>query len=231
MRALDLHPWDVTPAAARRIQDDLRGRLQLTDAIALDAIRHVAGADNGYATRGAVTTAYAVVVVLTFPALELVETRSVACPVTFPYVPGLLSFREAPALLAAFRRLETAPDAILFGAQGYAHPRRFGAASHLGLLLDMPSVGCAKSRLIGHYAEPGPDVGDHAPLYDGAEVIGAAVRTRAGASPLFVSQGHKVSLETAVTLALACARGRSIMPEPTRLADKFVREAKRVTRG
>jgi deoxyribonuclease V len=226
MHVREQHAWDVTPAEARQIQETLRGQLVLEDAVALTDIRHVAGADNGYARRGASTTAYACVVVLTYPALELVETRSASCPVTFPYVPGLLSFREGPAVLAAFRQLDIIPDVVLFDAQGIAHPRRFGAASHLGLLLDLPSVGCAKSRLVGRYAEPGPDFGDQAPLYDGDEVIGAVVRTRAGKAPLFVSQGHKVSLETAVALALACSRGKSIMPEPTRLADKLVREAK-----
>jgi deoxyribonuclease V len=226
MQVRELHAWDVTPAEARQIQESLRGQLVLRDTLALDDIHYVAGADNGYARRGAATTAYAVVVVLTFPALELVETRTASCPVSFPYVPGLLSFREGPAVLAAFRQLTTQPDAVLFDAQGLAHPRRFGAAAHLGLLLDLPSVGCAKSRLVGRYTEPGPEFGDQAPLYDGDEVIGAVVRTRAGKAPLFVSQGHKVSLESAVALALDCSRGRSIMPEPTRLADKLVREAK-----
>jgi deoxyribonuclease V len=226
MHVCEQHAWDVTPTAARQIQQTLRGQLALEDAIALEDIRHVAGADNGYARRGAQTTAYACVVVLTFPELELVETRSASCPVTFPYVPGLLSCREGPAVLAAFRQLDITPDVVLFDAQGIAHPRRLGAAAHLGLLLDLPSVGCAKSRLVGRYTEPGPDIGDQAPLYDGDEVIGAVVRTRAGKAPLFVSQGHKVSLETAVALALACSRGKSSMPEPTRLADKLVREAK-----
>lgn len=231
MDARELHPWDVSPAEARRIQDELRERVIREDAIGLADIRHVAGADNGYARRGAATTAYAVVVVLTFPELELVETRAASCAVSFPYVPGLLSFREAPAVLAAFRQVTTRPDAILFDAQGYAHPRRLGAAAHLGLLLDTPSVGCAKSRLIGRYDEPGPAIGDRAPLTDQGEVIGAVVRTRAGKAPLFVSVGHKLSLDTAVALALACSRGTSIMPEPTRLADKLARDAKRAGAG
>jgi deoxyribonuclease V len=222
----DLHPWDVSPGEARRIQRELRGRISLSDAVRIEDIRHVAGADNAYAERGTETVAFAAVLVFTFPELELVEQHVASCPVTFPYVPGLLSFREAPALLNAFRQVETQPDVILFDAQGYAHPRRLGAASHLGLALDTPSIGCAKSRLIGQYDEPGPDAGDRTPLMDGDEVVGAVVRTRPGGKPLFVSPGHKLSVATAVEIALACCRGR-FMPEPTRLADKLVGEAKR----
>lgn len=230
MNIHELHDWDVPPREARRIQRELRGRLVLTDAIRPEDVRFVAGADNGYARRGAQTTAYAAVLIFSFPDLELVETRTAACPVEFPYVPGLLSFREAPALLAAFRQVEQEPDVILFDAHGYAHPRRFGAASHLGLILDRPSIGCAKSRLIGRYEEPGPERGDRAPLVDRGEVVGAVVRTRTGRGPLFVSQGHKVGLETAVEIALACCRDNRFMPEPTRQADRRVEELTRAAK-
>ena len=230
MNVQELHPWNVSPDEARRIQRELRGQLVLSDAIRPDQVRFVAGADNGYARRGAVTTAYAAVLVFSFPDLELVETQTAAVPVEFPYVPGLLSFREAPAILAAFRQVHHEPDVILFDAHGYAHPRRFGAASHLGLILDKPSIGCAKSRLVGRYDEPGPERGDRAPLIDRGEEIGAVVRTRLGRGPLFVSCGHKVSLDTAVDLALACCRDNRFMPEPTRLADRLVKGLTRAER-
>jgi deoxyribonuclease V len=226
MQITELHAWDVTPAEARRIQQELRERVRLVDDLRLEDVRLVAGVDNGYAARAGTTTAYAAVVVLRFPELEAVETRTASCPVSFPYVPGLLSFREGPAVLAALRQVQAEPDVFLFDAQGYAHPRRFGAASHLGVILDRPSIGCAKSRLIGQYDEPEPAFGAHSPLLDKGELIGAVVRSRAERAPLFVSPGHKLSIDTAVAIALACCRGRSIMPEPTRLADKLVREAK-----
>jgi deoxyribonuclease V len=225
-----IHRWDVSPREAAQIQRELRGQVSLEDAIALPDVRLVAGADNGYARRGRSTTAYAAVVVLSFPSLEVVETHLATCPVEFPYVPGLLSFREAPAILAAFRKLESRPDVALFDAQGYAHPRRLGAASHLGLLLDLPSIGCAKSRLVGQYEEPGPELGAQSPLLDKGEQIGAVVRTRPNRAPLFVSAGHKISLETAIQIVLACSQGSSIMPEPTRLADKLVKSQARAAR-
>jgi deoxyribonuclease V len=227
----DLHPWDVSPDEAKRIQRELRGRLSLVDAIKPSEIRTVAGADNGYLRRESTTTAYAAVLLFSFPDLELVETQTASCPVEFPYVPGLLSFREAPAILAAFRKLSRAPDVILFDAQGYAHPRRFGAASHLGLILDRPSIGCAKSRLIGRYEEPGPEFGARSPLLDRGEVVGAVVRTRPGRAPLFVSPGHKIGVETAVEIALACSRGAHQMPEPTRQADRMVKDLTRADRA
>lgn len=226
MQTRDLHRWDVTPDEARRIQQQLRGHLSLLDGVQLAEIRLVAGVDNGYTRRAATTTAHALVVLLSFPDLQIVETQSASAPVTFPYVPGLLSFREVPAMLAAFRKLAGEPDVILVDAHGYAHPRRLGAASHLGLLLDRPTIGCAKRRLIGTYDEPGPEFGARSPLRDGDEIIGAAVRTRPGHSPLFVSPGHRMSVDTAVAITLACCRGH-FLPEPTRLADRLVRELTR----
>ena len=226
MRVHDLHPWDVAPAEARQIQRDLADRVSLDDVIRLEDVRLVAGVDNGYSGRGLGATAYAAVVVLTFPNLEVVETQVATATVTFPYVPGLLSFREAPAMLAALQLVESDPDVVLFDAQGYAHPRRMGAASHLGLFIDRPSIGCAKSRLIGQYDEPGERIGDRQPLRDRDEVIGTVLRTRTGHKPLFISPGHKVSVETAAEIVLACCRDNRFTPEPTRLADRLVREAK-----
>ena len=221
MRVRQLHPWDVPPAEARRLQTAFAGRVSLTDAVALADLRHVAGVDNAYLKVGDATVAHAAVVVLTYPELEVVETALAEHPVAFPYVPGLLSFREAPAVLAAFARVTVEPDAVLFDGQGYAHPRRFGLASHLGLVLDLPAIGCAKSRLVGRYEEPPREFGAHTPLVVDGEVVGAAVRTRPRHAPLFVSPGHKTSVAGAVALALACCRG-AFMPEPTRLAHELV---------
>ncbi|MBV9282131.1 MAG: deoxyribonuclease V [Chloroflexi bacterium] len=222
MNVQDLHPWDVSPEEAKRIQSELRARVQLTDDARLRDIRLVAGVDNTYVRHDAGTTAYAVVVTLTFPSLDVVETAFASCPVAFPYVPGLLSFREAPAILAAFRRAAREPDVILFDGQGYAHFRRLGLASHLGVILDRPSIGCAKSRLVGRYQEPAREFGSATPLVDRGEEVGAAVRTRPSHAPLFVSPGHKVSIETAVRIVLACCRDNHFMPEPTRLAHELV---------
>ena len=222
MRVRELHPWDVTPEAARRIQAELAPQVILRDELDLDRLRIVAGVDNTYVTEGDETTAYAVVVALTYPAMEIVETSFASRPVDFPYVPGLLSFREAPAVLAAFADLAAEPDAILFDGQGYAHPRRLGLASHLGLVLDRPSIGCAKSRLVGRWDDPPREFGAHTPLVDRGETVGAALRTRPGHAPLFVSPGHRTSVAGAVALALACCRDGRFLPEPTRLAHDLV---------
>jgi deoxyribonuclease V len=229
MRITELHAWDVSPAEARAIQAELAGRVSLEDAISLSEITTIAGVDNTYVTRNDETMAGAVIVVLTSPVLEVIETAIAWRPVTFPYVPGLLSFREAPAVLAACADLRTEPDVFLFDGQGYAHPRRLGLASHLGVILDRSSIGCAKSRLVGHYEEPERVFGAHTPLIDRGEVVGAAVRTRPRHKPLFVSPGHKISVETAVTLTLACCRNGAFLPEPTRLAHEIITgERKRV---
>ncbi len=185
----------------------------------LGDIRLVAGADvacpkgEGKAIGG--------VVVFSYPELELVEKAAASRPLSFPYVPGLLAFREAPAVLDAFEKLRSEPDVIIFDAQGYAHPRRLGLASHLGILLDKPSVGCAKSVLVGKYGQLGEEVGSTAPMVDGGEVVGAALRTRHAVSPVFVSIGHKLSLEAAIKMVLnSCCGFR--LPEPSRQAHKLV---------
>ena len=222
MRPKRFHRWDVSPAEARAIQTDLASQVDLRDAIALDAIETVAGIDNTYVKVAGGTIACAAVLVLSFPALEVIETSVVWQPVAFPYVPGLLSFREIPAVLAACANLTTEPDVLLCDGQGYSHPRRFGLASHLGVVLGRPTIGCAKSRLIGEYEEPERVFGAHTPLVDRGEVIGAAVRTRPRHKPLFVSPGHMVSVETAIAITLACCRGGQFLPEPTRLAHESV---------
>lgn len=222
MQITDLHPWNVSPSQAQQIQEELRERLCPVDRLRPDEIRFVAGVDNAYRGRGADSLAWAVVVVLSFPDLEIVEEAYAAAPVTFPYVPGLLTFREAPAILQAFRQLRTVPDVVLFDGQGYAHFRRFGLASHLGVILDIPSIGGAKTRLTGRYNEPGEVFGDWTPLVDRGEVIGAAIRPRPGHTPLFVSIGNHITLRTAIDVVLACCRGGTFLPEPTRLAHALV---------
>lgn len=213
-----MHDWDVPVEEAVAIQRRLRGLVRVEADVALDRVRVVAGVDASYKD-----VARAAVVALAFPALEVVETAVAVRAIPFPYVPGLLSFREAPAVLDALAKLRTRPDVLIFDGQGLAHPRRLGLASHLGVYLDVPSVGCAKSRLVGRYEEPGPNMGDRAPLVDRGEVVGVALRTKPRTNPLFVSVGHKVDLETAVALVLACLRGYRL-PEPTRLADRLAGE-------
>lgn len=217
-RALN-HDWSLSRDEARRLQTSLAGQVSSRDD--LGELRAVAGVDLGYPrTPNGVVTGRAAVVVLEYPTLAPIEQVIATRPVTFPYVPGLLSFREAPVALAALAEVERSPDLLLVDGHGYAHPRRFGLACHLGVLLDLPTIGCAKSILIGEAREPGPASGDWTPLCDGDEVIGAAVRTRAGSRPIYVSVGHRVSLETAIGLVVACTRGFRL-PQPVRLADRI----------
>ena len=211
-----LHPWSVTPAEAVAIQQALRARVETTDR--LPQIRHVAGVDVGFEDGGRVTRA--AVVVLGYPELKPVDRAVARLPTRFPYVPGLLSFRELPAVLAAIEALAVRPDVYLCDGQGLAHPRRFGIACHLGVLIDAPSIGVAKTRLSGNHAEPPPEKGGWTPLQDGEEVIGAVLRTRTGVKPVYVSIGHRVSLATAIRLVLACTRGYRL-PETTRLAHRL----------
>jgi deoxyribonuclease V len=178
----------------------------------------VAGVDVGFERDGAVTRA--AVAVLSFPGLEFVDEAVVRRPTRFPYVPGLLSIREAPAVLAAFAQLRVAPDLILYDGQGIAHPRRFGIASHVGLLLDTPSIGVAKTRLVGEHRAPPDRRGAWAPLRDAGETIGAVLRTRVGVKPLYVSIGHRVSLAAAVRWTMACVT-RYRLPETTRWAHRL----------
>jgi len=209
-----LHSWDLTPAAAIALQRELATRVLLENRLPA-APRCVAGVDVSYRLHG--SRFHAAVVLLTYPQLTLIETASAVGEVQFPYVPGLLSFRELPILLEAFRRLQTPPELILVDGQGIAHPRRFGLASHLGLWLDRPTIGCAKSRLTGSHADPPPRRGSRTPLLDDGEQIGTVLVTRDRVKPLFISPGHLVDQATAVDLVLACT-GRYRMPEPTRQA-------------
>jgi deoxyribonuclease V len=220
MKIQQLHSWDVTPTEAAAIQRELAARMDA--GIPLTRCDLVAGADISYDRSSNVI--YAGVVVLRMEDLAIVEKQGVVREVAFPYVPGLLSFRETPPLLEAFAQIESEPDAIMVDGHGFAHPRRFGYACHLGLCLDRPSVGCGKTRLIGTYKEPGQKAGSVAPLMVGEEVIeviGQVVRTKTGVKPVFVSVGYKIDLRSAVELVLATCRGYRL-PEPTRQAHLHV---------
>jgi deoxyribonuclease V len=213
MQPVITHPWDVSPAEAREIQRQMRGRVLVQPLDHQPEI--VAGVDVSVKDG----RARAAVVLLSYPDLVPLQAVTAERPVSFPYVPGLLTFREGLVTLAALEQLMDQPDVLIFDAQGLAHPRRMGLATHLGVLLDRPTVGCAKSRLCGEYQEPGEQKGSWSPLVDGDEVVGAVVRTRDGVKPVFVSIGHRVDLETAVSLVLNCAP-RYRLPETTRWAHR-----------
>ena len=235
------HAWRVAPERARAIQEELRKEWEGADR--LPEIRTVAGLDAAFVLKGSqalkkrrsrwdalreANRAIGCVVVFRFPEMEEVERASAVVPLHFPYIPGLLSFREIPALLAALRKLRELPDLLFCDGQGYAHPRRFGLACHLGVLLDRAMIGCAKSLLVGTHAELGSEAGSWVPLVDEramGERIGAVLRTRTGVRPVYVSQGHRVSLETAIRLTFEVADGVRI-PKPTRAADAFASERK-----
>jgi deoxyribonuclease V len=213
MNTVAPHPWKVSTAEARDIQLDLRDRVSFQPDFG--EVRTVAGVDVGMAG----DVAKAAVIVLEYPLLVPVEQSMAEVVATMPYVPGLLSFREAPAILAACGKLSTEPDLFIFDGQGVAHPRRFGIASHVGLILDKPSIGCAKSRLCGTHHEPAQEAGSHVYLYDAEDVIGAVLRTRDNVSPVYVSVGHRTDLETAIQYVLGCCKGYRL-PETTRYAHR-----------
>ncbi|WP_035990427.1 deoxyribonuclease V [Leptolyngbya sp. KIOST-1] len=209
--------WPTTPAEAIALQQTLAPQVIHEDRLP-DPIRFVAGVDAGFEDEGETTRA--AVVVLSFPDLTPVDEVLVRQPTTFPYVPGLLSFREVPAVLDALAQLKTEPDVLLCDGQGIAHPRRLGIASHLGLLCDRPTVGVAKSRLVGTHAEVPTDKGAWVPLMDRGEQIGAVLRNRANTKPLYISPGHYTTLETAIDLVLQCTT-KYRLPETTRYADRL----------
>jgi deoxyribonuclease V len=210
------HPWRVSPAEARAIQERLSGRV--VAAGEPTRLARVAGVDVGFEDDG--KTVRAAVAVLSYPGLQPVEAAIARVPTTFPYVPGLLSFRELPGVLGALARLRALPDLVLCDGQGLAHPRRFGIACHLGVLTGLPTIGVGKTRLIGEYDEPGRHKGDWSPLRHQGETLGAVLRTREGVKPVFVSPGHKVSLAAALRLTLSCTR-RYRLPETTRAAHRL----------
>jgi deoxyribonuclease V len=218
-----LHAWDLTQEEAVSLQRELAQRIIREDQ--LDEVHYIAGVDMAInETNG---LARAAVVLLTFPTLEVVERHIYEEPIRMPYIPGLLSFREAPSVLGAFEQLRQRPQLVMVDGLGIAHPRRIGIASHLGLWLDLPTIGCGKSVLVGTYNKfaLGEEVGSWVPLVNKKEVIGAAVRTRARVNPMIISIGHRISLETSIHYVLASGKGYRL-PEPTRLADKLSKDNK-----
>ena len=210
----NLYPWRVTPQQAVEIQKRLASQVSRVNHIDSEP-KYIAGVDiSGEDKEGHATAA---VVVLSYPDMRVVEVKRARKKTDFPYVPGLLSFRESPLILAAMERLVLRPDLIMVDGQGLAHPRRFGIACHLGLLVDLPTVSCAKSILRGKYQDLSREAGSYAELVDRDEVVGVALRTRTDVSPVYVSIGHKVDLDFAIRWTLAVCRGYRI-PEPTRMA-------------
>jgi deoxyribonuclease V len=212
----DLHPWNISPAEAIQLQTRLARQTILEDCFG--EIRHIAGIDVGFEDEGRITKA--AVCVLSIPELETVESAIARRATDFPYVPGLLSFREIPAILEALKQLSIAPDMLFCDGQGRAHPRHLGIASHLGLITELPSVGVAKSILCGQHKPVPADKASFSALVYKNETVGAALRTRNGVKPVYVSAGHKISLESALEYVMLCVT-RFRLPEPTRLADKL----------
>ena len=213
MKIVSPHRWDVSPSEAKEIQQGLRSRVSTERTFS--QVNTVAGVD--VSIKGEV--ARAAIVVLSYPGLTPLDYSLAELPADFPYIPGLLAFREAPSVLAALEKLKTEPDLFIFDAQGLAHPRRMGLATHLGVIVDRPAIGCAKSRLCGSHHEPGLERGSFAHLYDGDEIIGAVVRTKTGVNPLYVSIGHQVDLPTAIEYVLGCCT-KYRLPETTRYAHR-----------
>lgn len=209
-----LHTWNVDYREARSLQERLTPLLILHDRLP-GIIRTIAGTDISYTKRSDLL--FAVAVVLDYPSMTVIEEAFAVEEVHFPYIPGLLSFREGPPLIAAFEKLKRRPDVVMLDGQGIAHPRGLGLASHMGLFLDIPTIGCAKTRLVGLFDEPPLEAGSMSELHYEGMVVGAVLRTKKNVKPVFVSQGHRVGLATAVSLVLSSARGYRI-PEPTRQA-------------
>jgi deoxyribonuclease V len=216
MPALYLHNWNVTPQEAIAIQERMRHLVERSDR--LPQIHTVAGVDVHFNNESLV--AQAAIAVLSFPDLKLIDKSVAQCTVTFPYIPGLFAFRELPVVLDALARLHTSPDIIICDGHGIAHPRRFGIASHLGVLLDHPTIGVGKTLFVGRHIELAREKGSWVPLKDGDEVIGAAVRTRWGVKPVYVSVGHRIALQTAIRVVMACTTHYRL-PETTREAHRL----------
>ncbi|BAZ65759.1 MAG: deoxyribonuclease V [Pelatocladus maniniholoensis HA4357-MV3] len=217
MKISQSHPWTLTIEEAIAIQEEMQTEVITSDQLQ-KSVQYVAGVDMGFEADG--TISRAAVAVLSFPDLELQETSIARRPTSFPYIPGFLSFREIPAVLDALETIKITPDLILCDGQGIAHPRRFGIACHLGVIIDIPTIGVAKSLLIGKHEELPETRGSWQPLIHKDEIIGAVLRTRVGVKPVYVSSGHRISLATAIDYVLCCTP-KYRLPETTRIADKL----------
>ena len=213
MKCLDLHPWDLEYSEAVKLQQQMREQLIL-EAVEMD-IRLIAGADVSY-SKGS-DLFFSSVVVLEVPSMTVMEVAAAEGKVDFPYIPGLLSFREAPILIKAFEKIKNTPEVVIFDGQGIAHPRGLGLASHMGLILDLPSIGCAKKNLVGDYGSVGSEVGEHTSIIFKDEVVGAVLRTKRNVMSVFVSPGHRMDIPSAVDIVMKTCRGYRL-PEPTRQA-------------
>ncbi|HKS39765.1 MAG TPA: deoxyribonuclease V [Blastocatellia bacterium] len=237
-----LHDWNLTPTEAVELQKELRDQVRIEPL--KREVNLVAGCDISFNKFSDIV--YAGIVVLRLPELEVVDSATVIVRIRFPYIPGLLSFRETPALLEAWERLKTAPDVVMLDGQGLAHPRRFGIACHFGLIVGLPTLGCAKTVLRGKYDEPDEKAGSYSLMTDKGETVGAAVRTKDRVAPVYISVGNRIDLPGAIKLALRCVKGyqandgsenlfdiKSVskskyrIPEPTRQAHLFVNELRR----
>ncbi|MDX1410535.1 MAG: deoxyribonuclease V [Nitrospirales bacterium] len=223
MKISSVHSWDVSPREAIRIQRQIREKIISYGKVR--SVRHVAGADVAYDKKS--NTTFAGVIVLRMTDLAMVETSVASCSTSFPYIPGLLTFREAPALVQALEKIQSNPEVLFIDGHGLSHPRSVGIASHIGLLIDRPVIGCAKSLLIGDYHEPDLPRGSRSYLFNKhSDIIGAVVRTRDRVKPVFISIGHRIDLDEAIRLTLCCGKGYRI-PETTRQADLLVEKFKR----
>lgn len=217
MKYLNLHSWKVSPQEAIKIQKDLKSNVSLKRSFS--KIDKIAGANVSYYQNRMI----AGVIIFEFPNLKIIERQSFVSSINFPYIPGLLTFREGPSLLEAFKKIKITPDVILFDGQGIAHPRRMGIATHLGLFLDRPTIGCAKSRLSGKHTSVGEEKGDYALLKEGEEILGAVLRTRRKVKPIFVSPGHKIDLFNSIEIILKCIV-KYRLPVPVREVHIFVNQ-------
>jgi deoxyribonuclease V len=217
MKISQRHAWTLSVEEAITIQEQMQAEVITSDQLQ-QPVQYVAGVDMGFEADG--TISRAAVAVLSFPELELQETSIARRPTSFPYIPGFLSFREIPAVLDALEKIKITPDLILCDGQGIAHPRRFGIACHLGIIVDIPTIGVAKSLLVGKHQELPDTRGSWQPLTHKGEIVGAVLRTRVGVKPLYVSSGHRISLPTAIDYVLRCTP-KYRLPETTRIADKL----------
>ena len=213
MHITPLHPWNISPAEAIRLQSELAQRLIYNRPLDLNAVRLVAGVDVSVKNE----VSQAAVVVLSFPDLAIVETVRARQPTPFPYIPGLLSFREGPVLVEAFERLQSTPDVLIFDGMGRAHPRRIGIAAHMGLWIECPTIGCGKTHLIGRYEEPSVSRGSYSRLTDRGETLGVVLRTKDNVKPVYISVGHLADLDTSIELVMRCTT-KYRLPEPIRAA-------------
>ena len=218
MKIENIHAWNVTTKQAISIQHKLKDKIKTFNDF--DSLKKVGGVDVGFVKEKNLSCA--ALVIFSYPDMKILDVITCSEPISFPYIPTFLAFREVPVVLSCFEKLENIPDMLILDGQGYAHPRRMGLASHVGVLLDIPTIGCAKSRLLGEFNIPDEKKGSFSYLYDKGEIIGAVLRTKDDTYPVFVSIGHKVSLDTAIKLILEMAVTR--IPEPTKIADREVKK-------